>query len=119
MNEGRKPTVQYPSTSRGMMKRSVVLFAFVSMALSVLTYAQPSRPEPVFNVELLTDREPVVAGEQLRLAVVLNIDRGWHVNSDDPGDEFSLPTTVTWTLPEGWPEPEMQFPHSRYGRDGS
>jgi thiol:disulfide interchange protein DsbD len=92
------------------MKRSVVLFAFVSMALSVLTYAQPSRPEPVFNVELLTDREPVVAGEQLRLAVVLNIDRGWHVNSDDPGDEFSLPTTVTWTLPEGWPEPEMQFP---------
>ena len=35
---------------------------------------------------------------------------GWHINSDDPGDEFSMPTTVAWLVPEGWPEPLTVFP---------
>ncbi len=72
--------------------------------------AQQLRPEPVFGVELMVDREPVVAGEALRMALVVTIDRGWHINSDQPGDEFSLPTTVEWRLPEGWPNPAIQFP---------
>ncbi len=32
-----------------------------------------------------------MAGEDLRLAVEITVERGWHVNSDEPGDEFSLP----------------------------
>jgi thiol:disulfide interchange protein DsbD len=44
------------------------------------------------------------------LAVVLNIDQGWHINSEEPGDEFFIPTTVDWTLPDGWPDPTMEFP---------
>ena len=66
--------------------------------------------DPVFRVRLLTDRSPLVAGDELRLAVTLSINRGWHVNSDDPGDEFSLPTTVEFILPDGWPVPVISFP---------
>ena len=72
--------------------------------------AQPSRPKPVFDVEIHADREPVVAGGDLRLALVLEVDHGWHVNSNDPGDEFSLPTTVKFLLPDGWPVPVVGFP---------
>jgi thiol:disulfide interchange protein DsbD len=72
--------------------------------------AQLRRPKPVFDVQLRLDREPVVAGEQLGLAVVVEIDRGWHINSDEPGDEFSLPTILAWSLPDGWGEPETTFP---------
>jgi thiol:disulfide interchange protein DsbD len=66
--------------------------------------------EPVFQVKLLPDRSPLVAGEELRLAVRLNISDGWHINSDEPGDEFSLPTEVEFILPEGWPVPVVSFP---------
>jgi len=38
------------------------------------------------------------------------VDRGWHVNSDDPGDEFSMATTVEWQLPDGWSVNTVAFP---------
>jgi thiol:disulfide interchange protein DsbD len=51
-----------------------------------------------------------VAGEALRLAVPVSIDRGWHINSDDPGDEFSMATTLQWQAPDGWTVGKTVFP---------
>ncbi len=86
----------------------------VLVALIVLTTATASAqgrgPEPVFGVKLITDREPLVAGGSARLAVVLTVDRGWHVNSDEPGDEFSMATTVDWHVPDGWLVNTVFFP---------
>lgn len=93
------------------MKR--LLIAVVVVLAAVVAVAQETGPEVVFRVRLAPDREPLVAGGEARLAVVLTVDRGWHVNSDDPGDEFSLPTTLAWSLPEGWPAPEVDFPAGR------
>ncbi len=86
--------------------------------LAALTMAAPAgaqgfAPEPVFSVALTVDRAPLVAGEPYRLAVVLTIDDGWHVNSDQPGDDFSLPTTVSWSVPAGWNEPTVTFPPAK------
>lgn len=43
----------------------------------------------------------VVGGGELRTAVRLVIDAGWHVYWLNPG-EAGLPVTVEWDLPEGW-----------------
>ncbi len=87
----------------------VAVIAAATIAMSA--GAQGFRPEPVFNVDLLADRSPVVAGDDLNLAVVIKIDEGWHINTDDPGDEFMVPTTLEWQLPEGWPDVGLDFPH--------
>ncbi len=92
------------------MKRTIIAMLALSALAAGHGAAQGFDTDPVFQVRLLPDRSPVVAGEELRLAVVLMIDRGWHVNSDDPGDEFSLPTTVEFLLPDGWPSPVPSFP---------
>ena len=92
------------------MKRFVVLFVVVALLTPAAILAQGLRPEPVFGVKLAVDREPAVAGEALGLAMIVTIDRGWHVNSDQPGDEFSMPTSVKWTLPTGWSVPKVQYP---------
>jgi len=92
------------------MKKYVMIAALLVGFTSAVAVAQGFDSEPVFKVRLLPDRSPGVAGEGLRLAVVLTVDRGWHVNSDDPGDEFSLPTTVDFMLPEGWLAPVVSFP---------
>ena len=91
------------------MKRITLLTLLTLFAVGPL-FAQGFDSEPVFQVRLATDREPLVAGDELRLAVALTINRGWHVNSDNPGDEFSLPTEVEFLLPEGWPAPVVSFP---------
>ncbi len=91
------------------MKRTTLLTAALLLA-SLGASAQGIKADPVFTVELLPDRSPVVAGEVLQLAAVVTVEPGWHINSDEPGDEFSMPTTVAWTMPEDWPEPLTVFP---------
>ena len=92
------------------MKKTVVLAAILTMCGVGFTAAQGLDSEPVFQVQLMPDRTPAVAGDELRLIVEITVDRGWHVNSDDPGDEFSLPTEVDFRLPDGWLAPVVSFP---------
>ncbi|MEE4272598.1 MAG: cytochrome c biogenesis protein CcdA [Thermoanaerobaculales bacterium] len=92
------------------MRSRQFLLAIVMCLTAVTAAAQGFDSEPVFKVQLVADRDPVVAGEVVQLAAVVEIEPGWHINSDTPGDEFSMPTTVTWLLPDGWPEPLTVFP---------
>jgi len=92
------------------MNRTIVALALLAICAAGPAAGQGIDTDPVFTVRLVPDRAPLVAGDELRLAVTLSINRGWHVNSDDPGDEFSLPTTVEFLLPEGWPMPVVSFP---------
>lgn len=91
----------------------IPLLAALAIAAAAAVGAQGLEGEPVFRATLIADRAPAVAGEALGLAVVIEVERGWHVNSDQPGDDFSLPTTLDWRLPEGWPRPIPSFPDGR------
>ncbi len=93
---------------RNIVVHAVALVAAITIAATA--GAQGFRPEPVFGVALKADQTPVVAGGVLRLAVVVDIEQGWHINTEDPGDEFMVPTSLEWHLPEGWPEVEQDFP---------
>jgi DsbC/DsbD-like thiol-disulfide interchange protein len=43
--------------------------------------------------------EPVPAGKQFQLAIVVDIARGFHMNSHKPTDPYLIPTTLTPDLP--------------------
>ncbi len=92
--------------------RTALTVLAMAMALAGSAAAQ-GFGDPVFSVMLRPDRQPLVAGEPYRLAVIVDIDEGWHINSEDPGDEFAVATTVEWSLPDGWPEPTVRYPAAR------
>ena len=96
-----------------MMKKKIVIALLVVGCCVRFGFGQAFDSEPVFRVKLVPDRTPVVAGEELYLAVVIDIDHGWHVNSDEPGDEFSIPTSVEFELPDKWPQPYIIKPLSK------
>jgi thiol:disulfide interchange protein DsbD len=98
------------SMVRETMKRTLVLLCVAAFCVVGQTSAQGFDTDPVFEVKLLPDRAPLVAGDELRLAIRIDVKTGWHINSDNPGDEFSLPTTVKFLLPDGWPVPVVSFP---------
>jgi len=92
------------------MKRELVCATLLMLLAASTGLAQGLDAEPVFGVKLLADRTPAVAGENLRLAVEISVRPGWHVNTDDPGDEFSWPTSVEFELPDGWLDPVVSYP---------
>lgn len=96
------------------MKRTAFFLLLIGVAFAGVLPAQGFNAEPVFHVGLLPDRQPLVAGEQYRLAVRVGIDAGWHINSNAPGDDFAVPTTLKWDLPDGWSEPTVAFPMAEH-----
>lgn len=87
--------------------RMILSLMAITLLLPFSAWAQS--PKAVFSISLSVDRTPPVAGEELRIAIETLIKDGWHINSEDPGDKFSVPTTVNWELPETWPEAELNF----------
>ena len=77
----------------------------------------------VFNVSALVGQGPLGAekasfsivpsktafepGEEASLAAVMDIERDWHTNSNQPTFEYLIPTKIAIGLPDGWPLPDV------------
>lgn len=88
--------------------RTAVLLA-AGLALAVAASGQ-FRPPPKASVEAFTDFTSYAAGTPVRLAAVVTIDDGWHIQSHTPSYEYLIPTELALELPEGWPEAAIRYP---------
>ena len=68
------------------------------------------RPPPKASVEAFTDLTSYAAGTPVRIAAVVTIDDGWHIQSHTPSYEYLIPTELALELPEGWPEAVIRYP---------
>jgi thiol:disulfide interchange protein DsbD len=102
--------------------RSLLLLACLFAGLA---HAAPLRT-PHVEAELLAERTAVAPGEPLTVALRLKAIPGWHTYWRNPGDS-GQPTSLAWTLPEGyaagaiqWPQPEKLpiGPLANYGYEG-
>ncbi len=64
------------------------------------------------TAELIAEHASVQPGGRTRIGVHFDIEEGWHIYAEDPGDA-GLPTKVAWSIPQGvtisplrWPLPE-------------
>jgi suppressor for copper-sensitivity B len=62
------------------------------------------------RLALAADRTAYEAGATAHLAARVTIVPGWHVNSHRPTFEYLIPTTLTLTLPAGWPAAALRYP---------
>ena len=61
------------------------------------------------RIELIANRDAIVPGERLDVAIVLTPDPGWHSYWINPGDS-GQPLSVEWELPAGAGAGQLQFP---------
>src|SRR5437867_6329056 len=61
------------------------------------------------QAELLADVSAIQTGKPFTIGVRLTIRPGWHVYWKNPGDS-GIPTTVEFTLPDGFVACELQYP---------
>jgi suppressor for copper-sensitivity B len=71
--------------------------------------AQPAKLKKA-SISLAADRTSYLPGETARLAVLVDVESGWHVNSNKPTFDYLIPTEVSLDLPPGWPAAEPSYP---------
>jgi DsbC/DsbD-like thiol-disulfide interchange protein len=60
--------------------------------------------------------DPVPRGKAFEAALVVDIARGFHMNSHKPTDEYLIPTTITPQLPAGIKLLDTMYPSGRLER---
>ena len=68
------------------------------------------RPPPKASLEAVADFTSYAPGESVRIAAVVTVDDGWHIQSHTPSFEYLIPTELALELPEGWPQPGVSYP---------
>lgn len=105
--------------------------AIIALAL-LLNFApcaatQSHATGPHITVTLLSDRDAIVPGRQLRIGLRFQMEKGWHIYWKNPGDSGE-PPKVQWQLPAGfqagaieWPTPKrLNAPSiTDYGYEGA
>lgn len=82
------------------------------LALAGRAEAQLKAPQKATFV-LNSDRTAYEAGAPARVAALVTIEHGWHVNSHKPSFEYLIPTVLDLTLPAGWPQETVQYPAAK------
>ena len=109
------------------------LLGRITLFISVLLLSGPAGAENILSVQrentvatLVSEHTGIVPGQPFSIGVFLEPKEGWHTYWENPG-EAGLPTTLAWTLPEGftasaidWPVPEVitEGPLAVYGYKG-
>ncbi len=89
------------------LRTAVLLGAGLTLAVAA---SGQFRPPPKASVEAFTDLTSYAAGTSARIAAVVTIDDGWHIQSHTPSYEYLIPTELALELPEGWPEAVIRYP---------
>src|SRR5215510_13029809 len=80
----------------------IPIFALIGASLllgSGLRAASP--PEPNIDVKGYFSNDKAQRGRTLQAAIVMEIPGGYHVNSNRPGNKYSIPTSLKIDAPRG------------------
>ena len=88
----------------------IALLALPLLTLGAATLQAAGRPAPKASFELRADRTAYDAGSLATVAAVVDIDRGWHVNSNQPTYDYLIPTELELELPPTWTLEGIDYP---------
>lgn len=86
---------------------------FLMLGMTVPASAQLGQNPDIVKVTPRWSKSGALPGDNVQLALQLDIDKAWHINAHQPLDEYLIPTEVKLNSPEGvslgriyYPEPE-------------
>ena len=91
-----------------MLNLTTRFLIFLQFLLPSLAFATPVQTDHA-TVELISEYDAIVPGQSFDLAVRFDLEEGWHIYWENPGDS-GLATVVDWALPENIVAGEIQWP---------
>ena len=78
------------------------LFLICSNSTDAQESAAVPKASAVVKPRIYVSLDPVPQGKEFQIAVVVEIARGYHMNSHHPSDAYLIPTALTPQLPTGF-----------------
>jgi thiol:disulfide interchange protein DsbD len=75
--------------------------------------AAPATGAAVVKTHTYVSLDPVPRGKDFQIAVVVDINEGYHMNSHKPRDPYLIPTTLTPQLPAGFKLADTIYPNGQ------
>jgi hypothetical protein len=69
-----------------------------------------AKPKEHLKAKVFLSLDKLPAGEKCKFVVILDIEKGWHVNANPPSPENMIPTTVTVKSQQGSRQIDAQYP---------
>jgi len=95
------------------LMQALPLVAPIGSLGAALGEAQLPRPDKVVKPSVYLSLEPVPRGRVFEVAVVADIQKGFHVNANKVLEDYLIPTTLTAELPAGWKLVETKYPDGK------
>jgi uncharacterized protein YcnI len=84
--------------------------AAVALVFTATASAQIQPATSVVKPHTYVSLDPVPRGREFEAAIVIDIARGYHMNSHKPTDPYLIPTTITPELPKGFQLVDTTYP---------
>jgi DsbC/DsbD-like thiol-disulfide interchange protein len=94
------------------------VFFVLSWAPFLVAQSAILPPTSVVKPHTYVSLEPVPRGKEFQVAVVVDIARGYHMNSHKPTDAYLIPTTLTPQLPPGFQLLDTIYPNGQLEKFG-
>ena len=101
-----------------MMIRPTFGYAmYASLVLLLAGLGQPAAAqfgpgEATMSVEAVTEHDGVHPGSTFRAVADVEVEEGWHVNSNEPLEDFLIPTEIHLEPPEGFEVLRVFYPEA-------
>ena len=94
---------------------AIAVAAILAPLGDTLASNQEALPSPaaVVKPQTLVSLEPVPRGKSFEIAVVVEIAKGFHMNSHKPSDAYLIATTLTPQVPAGFEIADTIYPEGR------
>jgi thiol:disulfide interchange protein len=109
MGEIPRMNIMNMMTTKRRARRLFQLLPLLALALAGRAEAQLKAPEKASFV-LSVDRTAYDPGSPAKVAALVSIEHGWHVNSHQPSFEYLIPTVLDLQLPPGWAAGTFVYP---------
>lgn len=98
--------------NRRALTSAFALGLVLSLALALPAAAVRPQVEKA-KVSFALDRTAYEPGTTARLAAVLDIEDGWHVNANPASFDYLIPTALEVEAPAGWPQAAVTYPQGK------
>jgi thiol:disulfide interchange protein DsbD len=103
-------------TYRNLRRMAAAAAGFAVLAFLLAPALNAQEKEQVVEAKGLISRDAVRPGETFKVALVLKVQAGYHINDDAPLDEFLIPTSLAIDENPDFEIVEISYPKGRRAR---